>query len=460
MPEDQSAGTASGRTPARLSLPIRAGWGLGTLGPVTVLTATNVVLLRYLTDFVGISAAIAASLIAFSRFFDAFADPAMGMLSDRTISRWGRRRPFLILGGAMLALAVVGMFAVPDFAAITPKVWYVGVLLIFYAAAYTAFNIPYMAMPAEMTDDYIERSDLMSYRVYAVGLSQIVASVFGPMLLGAFGGGASAYRVMALVFVPIILGSAIACFWLTRDAPATARLAGPAIPLGVRMRSVVSNKPFLVLILVKFLTLMALGVQSVYAFFFAHVLQLSDSFLGKFFLVSSLALIVSQPAWLWLLRKVGDKRAVYIIALLISIPAYLSWLWAGPNEPAMLIYVRAAFVGLSGGGAILMGQSLLPDTMEYDFRRTGLRREGVFAGFYTTVEKLSGAIGVAVVGAILGRAGYVATHGAAVVQPASAIHAIYLIMGFVPATISALGVIALLFYDLGEARLKGATLLL
>ena len=439
----------------RLPLSVRMGWGIGTLGPVTVLTATNVVLLRYMTDFVGISAGVAASLIAFSKIFDAFADPTMGVVSDRTRSRWGRRRPYLVLGGVMLAIAVVGLFAVPDFGAVATRVWYVGFLLLFYAVAYTVFNIPYMAMPAEMTSNYLERSNLMSFRVYAVGASQIVASVFGPMLLGAFGGGAGAYRIMALVFVPIILGSAWTCFRLTRDAPSTERARDVVqAPLGERVRSVLSNRPFMVLILVKFLTLMALGVQSVYAFFFAHVLGLSDGYLGQFFLVSSLALIISQPGWLWLLRKLGEKRNVYIIALLLSIPAYLSWLAAGPSEPAMLIYLRAAVIGVAGGGAILMGQSLLPDTMEYDYRRTGLRREGIFAGFYTTVEKLSGAIGVAAVGAILSGAGYVAAHGSVAQQPASAIHAIYQIMGFVPAIISTLGVIALLFYNLSEAKLK------
>lgn len=121
----------------RLPLSVRMGWGIGTLGPVTVLTATNVVLLRYMTDFVGISAGVAASLIAFSKIFDAFADPTMGVVSDRTRSRWGRRRPYLVLGGVMLAIAVVGLFAVPDFGAVATRVWYVGFLLLFYAVAYT-----------------------------------------------------------------------------------------------------------------------------------------------------------------------------------------------------------------------------------------------------------------------------------------------------------------------------------
>ena len=184
------------------------------------------------------------------------------------------------------------------------------------------------------------------------------------------------------------------------------------------------------------------------------MLKLTNSALGTYFLFSSLALIASQPLWLWLLRRTGDKRLVYVAALLVGIPAFMSWLLAAPGDPAIYMYLRAVVIGVSGGGAILMGQSMLPDTMEYDYRRTGLRREGIFSGIYTTVEKLAGAIGVAFVGAVLSASGYIAGRGGEVVQPESAIHAIYLIMGILPATISALGVVGLLFYNLSEARLK------
>ncbi|WP_404479976.1 MFS transporter [Novosphingobium sp. BL-52-GroH] len=444
---------------APLSRGICMGWGLGTLGPVTVLTASNVLLLRYLTDHVGIAAALASSLIAFSKLLDAFLDPTMGWLSDRTRSRMGRRRPYLLAGGVLLALSVVGLFSVPDIADYDLRAVYVGAVLVFYALAYTVFNIPYLSMPAEMTTDYHERSYIMSFRVYAVGLSTIAASVLGPMVLAALGGGSDAYAKMALVFVPLILLSAWICFRATRHAPFTAKPDSTHYPILYQVKSVASNKPFLVLIVIKFLTLMALGVQSVFAFFFTYVLKVSDVYLGQYFLCSSLAMILSQPLWLRLSRWSGSKRNTYIAALALSLPAYLSWLWAEPGQPVAFIFLRAAVIGAAGGGAILMGQSLLPDTMEYDYLRTGLRREGLFAGFYTTVEKLSGAIGIAVVGAVLGSAGYVQSMGSGVTQPQSAIDAIYWVMCFLPALISLLGIVALLFYRLTETSLKATTLL-
>ena len=444
--------------PPPLPLKVCIGWGLGTLGPVTVLTATNVVLLRYLTDYVGIAAGVGASLIAFSKIFDAFIDPALGALSDRTKSRWGRRRPYLIIGSALLAIAVIAIFSVPDFAEVRLRTIYVGAILLFYAVAYSLFTIPYLSMPAEMTGSYQERSRLMSWRVYAVGVSQIIASVLGPKLLGALGGDETSYFWMALSFVPIILGSAWIAFAATSTAPFTERVVHVNYPFAEQVRSVLANRPFLVLILVKFLTLMSLGVQAVFAFFFAHVLKLSNSALGTYFLFSSLSLIASQPLWLWLLRRTGDKKRVYSVALLVGIPAFVSWLLAAPGDPAIFMYLRAIVIGVSGGGAILMGQSMLPDTMEYDYRRTGLRREGIFSGIYTTVEKLAGAIGVAFVGAVLSASGYIAGRGGETVQPDSAIHAIYLIMGILPATISALGIAGLVFYNLSEARLKSTAL--
>ena len=428
------------------------GWGLGTIAPVAVLTATNVLLLRYMTDFVGIGAGLAASLIAFSKIFDAFADPTMGAFSDRTKSDKGRRRPYLLWGGIFLAVSLIGLFSAPTGLGEEGRVIYMTIMLLGYALAYTIFNVPYLAMPAEMTRSYHERSHLMSYRVYAVGGAQMLASYLGPVVIAQAGGGARGHMVMALALAPVIIASALACYWMTAKAPFAMRNDTVRYPLAVQVKSAISNLPFVILILIKFLTLMTLGVYAVFPFFFKRVLQLSDAYLGVYLLISSIALMASQPAWLWLGRRIG-KRYTYMLALGITVPFSLSWLLASQGEASWLIYLRAVFAGAGGGGAILMGQSMLPDTMEYDFRRTGLRREGIFAGFYTTVEKLAGAVGIAVVGGYLSYAGYIQSMGATVQQPGSAIRAIYVAISCIPALISTLGVAALLFYHLSEEKL-------
>ena len=427
-------------------------WGIGTLGPVTVLTATNALLLRFLTDKYGLAAGLAASLIALSKFYDAFADIAMGVVSDRTRSRWGRRRPYLILGAVLLAISIIVIFAPLPFASRQARIIYMGAALLFYASAYTVFNVPYMAMAGEMTTQYHQRSQLMRWRVYAVGLSIIIASAAGPKLLDWFGGGAGAYGKMALVFVPIVIGAGIVAFAGTAHAPSTERSL-VHVPLATQIKSAASNRPFVVLILVKFITLMALGTQSIFPFFFQRILGAPNSVLGSYFFCQSAMFLVAPSGWLWVSGRFGKKTA-FMAALALSLPAWLSWALVAHGEPLMLIYLRGIVIGASGSGVILMGQSMLPDTMEHDYRRTGLRREGIFAALYTTVEKLSGAIGVALVGTILGAYGYVQSLGPAVVQPDSALWAIRFVMTYVSSAITICGMVALAFYQLDETKMR------
>ncbi len=438
-------------TEKRLTRGMMIAWGIGTLGPVTVLTATNALLLRYLTDVYGLAAGLAASLIAVSKLYDIFADVGMGVISDRTNTRWGRRRPFLIIGAVLLAVSIVAIFSAPSFASAETRTWYMGAILVFYATAYSIFNIPYMAMPGEMTKTYHERTVLMSWRVYGVGLAIMIATFVGPLLLQHFGGGAQAYTNMALLFTPVVIGAGIITFYGTAKAPSTVR-ERTRHSLIEQIRSGASNRPFVILVLVKFITLMSLGIQSIFPFFFQRIIGAPDGVLGIYFLCQSSMLLLTPSLWLMLSRRIGKKNA-FLIALTLSLPAWASWYYAGFGEATWLIYLRGVIIGISGAGVILMGQSMLPDTMEYDFRRTGLRREGIFAALYTTVEKLSGAIGVALVGALLGSAGYLQSRGAGVVQPESALAMIRFIMAWIPTIITGLGIAALLFYNLDEAKL-------
>src|SRR5206468_10262082 len=117
--------------------------------------------------------------------------------------------------------------------------------------------------------------------------------------------------------------------------------------------------------------------------------------LSIYFLVYSAGMMVAQPVWLAVSRRINKRNAI-LIALAISPPVALSWYLSGPLEPIFWVHARAFFLGFGGGGVIMLGQAMLPDTIEYDVRRTGLRREGLFAALYTPVEKVSGAAGVTI----------------------------------------------------------------
>jgi glycoside/pentoside/hexuronide:cation symporter, GPH family len=434
----------------RLSTAACAGWGVGSLGMSLMFSATGVLMLRFLVDYVGIAAAVAGLLISLAKIYDAVTDPLIGVLSDRTHSRWGRRRPYLLWGGLLSALTFVAIFQLGALAGTEWKVGAAVVVLLLNATGYALFNVPYLAMPAEMTPDYHERTRLMSFRVAGVAAGQLFASSVGPLLIVWFGGGVQGHAATSWFLGAIIAISALICFQGTRGAPLVA-FRPTEFSFRAQLRAALSNRPFLLLLGVKLTYLFGLSVYfAVLTFLFTYVMKISYSYLSLYFLLQGSGMLLSQPLWVRLTRRLGKKHAYYAASALYCLPL-ASWLLAAPGEPGWAVVLRGAFAGVAGGGLLLIGQSMLPDTMEHDFRLTGERREGLLSGIYTTVEKLSFSIGPALLGLVLGAAGYVSSATAAAAQPAAALRAIYICASLLPMASTLVGCLLLRAYTL-EAR--------
>lgn len=436
-----------------LPLSVRLGWGLGGVGTTIFLFSKSLVL-RYMIDYLGVAAATAAFLFAISKFYDAFTDPVMGIISDRTRSRWGRRRPYLLAGSVLCAVTFVLLFSVPVFDSPNVVIFYMGALLILFATAYTLFNVAHLTMPVEMTASHQERSQMFSYRAGAIGLGTILGGFLGPIIIDANGGGREGHAVMSWFLGSLIFITMLACFWLTRNAPFRHHQENTKFSFSEKFRSAAANRPYMFLLGAKMFVLMtsALNTGTV-AFFTSRVLQLSDRWLGLYFLTYGAALLLSQPLWLKVIKMVG-KRKVYLITALIYAPVSASWMLADTSEHASFFFIRVLLIGAMTGAILLASQSMLPDVIEYDHRRTGLTREGLFAGVYTTVEKFASAVGVAITGAVLGAMGYISsTEGQAVVQPESAITGIYLCFALIPAGFIAFSCVFIAMYDLTEEKL-------
>ena len=449
-------GIATDATPYKLPLAACIGWGTGTLAVAVLFNAVNVLLLRYLVDFVGLSATLAGTIIGLSKLYDAIIDPMVGAASDRSRSRHGRRRPFVLAGGFLLAFAGIMLFNVPGVFYGTSAALYVVVSLLVYATAYAVFSVPYMAMPVEMTADYHERSYLISFRVYATAIASLIAVFIGPIVIGRLGGGQAGHTALSLMLAVIIIAATLACFRMTRDAPCRYDGDPVRLPLLRKLVMIADNKPFLLLLLIKLTQLMALAVtQASMPFLFKSVLKLSDTMLGLYFLVFYGVMIATQQLWIKAARRYGKRDLFFWITLIYAF-LYLSWYFVTPNDPLWYLFARGAVIGAASGGVLLFGQSLLPDTMEWDYRRTGLRREGMLAGLYTVVEKLAYALGSALTGIVLGFSGYIQGHGAtAVAQPRSAVEAIFLLASVAPMLLLLASCVALKSYDLSEAKLSG-----
>lgn len=436
-----------------LPFEIAFGWGFGTLGVASLYNATNILALNYMTNVMGIGAALAGTLIAGSKLYDAVTDPLLGAISDRTKHRLGRRRPFLVWGGMLLAISALLVFGLPNIENKTLAAWYMGFALVFYATAYSIYNVPYIAMVAEMTDDFHERTRLMSFRVQNVSVANLVANSLGPLIIAWFGSAATGHQGLAVLLAVVILASSFGCFHMTRNARFSERTEHVKYSLREQAAFIAGNRPFMILLAVKLLGLMSLSLQAVFPILFTKVIGFGYEEFGWYFLIYSLVMLVVTPAWVWFGKRVG-KRNAFVISLAGSAMIMASWWLAKSGDPFWTVALRAAAYGVTGCGTLLMGQALLPDTIEYDRLRTGLKREGIYAGIYTTVEKIAGAFSAGFAGIFLGAMGFVASRpGETVEQPESAVFAIYIAISAFPVAINVISGTLLMFYDLTEAKL-------
>jgi len=423
----------------------------------SLLNTQTAMLMIYLISAVGIAPAVAGSLVFISKIYDGITDPIMGVVSDRTTSRWGRRRPYLLLGGMLAALSVVGLFSVHTVSFVSTQIW-VLVMLLVAATAYTVFNVPYMSMPAEMVQDPYERSKLMSYRVAWIAVGTFVGIALAPRLV-AYARDTlgvpetEAFSLMSLITAAIILLASLGCFLSTRGAPATERTR-VSIPFTEQARTALANRPFLILLGIKYLGLYALSATvATNIFFVRQVMQQSEAIMLWYGLAYMVGTLTAIAPWVLVSRRLSKAKTLALSAGLAAV-VNLTWLLSGPEEPVALYMLRGFVLAMTNGGMLLMGQSLLPDVMEYDYRKTGLRREGLYAGLYSFVEKLAFASAPLTLGVLLSSMGFIPGLPRTAAQPESALLAITLAMAVIPAVTNTLKVVLALRFRLPEADLR------
>jgi glycoside/pentoside/hexuronide:cation symporter, GPH family len=440
--------------PWRIPTSLCLGFGVGSFGIAILLNTVTTFFPALMTTVLGQSAELAGLLLTVSKLYDALADITIGMVSDRTRSRIGRRRPYLLAGALIGALSFVMLFMPPRIDGTALALW-MGLGLIVYSTGYSLFSVPYMAMAGEMTDSYHERTRLISYRAFFIMLGQLLASAGTAWIIERAGGGRHGYAVMGGVTAALMFAALAASFFGTARAPVVqAREAGHRLAPREAMRALVTNRPFVLLMLIKIGQYMGIAViNTTKLLFLLNVVHIGYTGLINLTLVQNVLSALCVPLWARLSRRIG-KRPAYLISTALLALAYGSWIFTGPGLTMTAIWWRGAANGVAAAGTTLLSGAMLPDVMEYDRLRTGLRREGIYSSIYTIIEKLSYALGAGLVGVLLARAGYIPTlKGAVIAQPASAIHALYAGASLIPAGLVAASFVLMLFYPLSEKRL-------
>lgn len=436
------------RVPTRIA----AFWGLGAFATTTMLNGVSIVLLFFLVNFVKIEPVVAGGLLFASKLFDGLIDPPIGVLSDRTESRLGRRRPWMLGAAFFCGLSFALLFNVPVTASQTGVYLFISGWLLVYTVSYAVFTVPYMAMPGEMTDDYHERSRLMSWRTVFMTFGNLMGAAVPPVMVASLGGDRPAYGQMGIVVGTVICIAMLLTVFGTGGARQRPRDPAP-LSLLENFRLLRRNVPLLVLMGTKILLYVGLAAfTAVLLFFFSSLLKKNAAAVGVYFGVFSLATVLFTPVQLWVARRF-EKRRAYLVCMGAYSLGMLSWLLATPAEPDLVLYARGLWLGAFNAGLFLFGYSMLVDTYAWDHQVTGLRREGFLASAISFVEKFSLAVGPLIIGALLSGMGFDKNLPPSADQSAGADQAMLIGFVWIPVGTQLLAMLLLYWYRLDKEDL-------
>lgn len=439
-----------------LPVRIKLGWSIGALGAGLLVNGIAALAFFYMVGILRMEPAIAGGVIFIAKIVDVITDPIMGVISDRHKSPHGRRRPFLPLGAILSALSFLAIFTVPDFANPWATASYMLAALILYTVGYTIYNIPFMAMPSEMTDSYHERSSIHGYRLVFASLATFIAASIGPTILDRMGKGEwSSYATIGIGGSVIILVAMMASYFATADARFTDRGSTAAASAVKDFRTVLSNPHFRTLMGVKLCQLIGIQVtQAAFLFFILQRLKLGFDILLVLGSVGMVASFVATPLVLKIARRYG-KKAGYYLAGAAQVANAISWSFAEAGEPMLALAARSTLTGIAFSGNVVIAMSMLTDIINHDGRVTGVRKEGAYTAFYSFVEKLTAAIGPLVIGSALSLAGFNNKLPPDVDQGPHVATALLFSVSWLPATMAFIAMLILSTYRLTEAEIRG-----
>ncbi|WP_017315684.1 MFS transporter [Mastigocladopsis repens] len=445
----------------KLDLKTKLAFGAGDLGPAITANISIFFLLVFFTNVAGIPAGLAGIILLIGKIWDAVNDPFVGVLTDKTKSRWGRRLPWLFYGAIPFGVFFFLQWIVPRFSSNASVnfwgvFWYYVAIGVISQVFYTVVNLPYTAMTPELTQDYDERTSLNSFRfAFSIGGS-IVSLLLAKVIFENIADRQQQYLVLAAICGVISVLGLYWCVWGTRDrimafeGKRTQTEESAPIPIREQLKIVFSNRPFLFVIGIYLFSWLAVQVTaSIIPYFAVNWMRLKESDVPTVLIGVQGTALLMLFVWSALSKRVG-KKAVYFTGMSLWLIAQIGLFFLQPGQIG-LMYVLAVMAGFGVSTAYLVPWSMMPDVIELDELQTGQRREGIFYGFMVLLQKFGLAFGLFVVGMALEASGFkeaVSGQSALPVQPDSALFAIRIATGPLPTIFLICGLVLTYFYPL------------
>jgi glycoside/pentoside/hexuronide:cation symporter, GPH family len=445
----------------KLDISTKLAFGAGDLGTAIAAMIGISYLSPFLTDVAGLNPNLAGQTQLVGKVWDAVNDPMVGVLSDRTQSKQGRRYPWMIWGAVPFGIFFFLQWIVPHFsnnenANQWGLFWYYTAISILFNAFYTIVNLPYTALTAELTQDYDERTSLNSFRFsFSIGGS-ILALIIGLVIsLLVPSDRPQQYLLLGAICAIISVLPVYWCVWGTKKrAEAVAKLhpetdQSVSLPIFQQLKIAFTNRPFLFVVGIYLCSWLAVQLTAgIIPYYVTSWMRLPQWHISLVLLAVQGTAMAMLFVWNAVSRRYG-KQVVYFMGMSLWLIAQTGLFFVQPGQIA-LMYVLAVMAGFGVSTAYLVPWSMLPDVIELDELNTGQRREGIFYSFIVFVQKICLGIAINVILQRLGTAGYIkpTTEIAIPIQPNSVLDVIRFSIGPIPAIALICGLVLAYFYPL------------
>jgi oligogalacturonide transporter len=360
----------------------------------------SLLFMNFLVLVEGLPPGATAIIIFIGKLWDAVTDPLMGRISDKTRSRFGRRRLFFLIGIVPVYLSFVMLFYSFGIGNVTAKIIYYTFAYMFFGTAFTIVMIPYNAILADMTSDYNERTSFTTYRMIFSGAAALLCAVIPSLITKAFGSDLigpqqiPGYLIMALIFGAVFAASWFFCFLGTKEKE---NLPEPEKTSIKEWFVVFSNKAYRNFLGI-FLSFQ-IAVDLVLALFIFYIEIVVKQY-GNYELIVGTLLVCS----VLLMAFQGElaKRKGKAFPLFIGMPTWmiatLAFIWLDSSVSVIFLCVLAAFIAVGSSAGNLSTWAMLTDIFDVDEIRTGKRREGIYSGLTTFLRKLASGIAILLLG--------------------------------------------------------------